>query len=209
MPKSRTRKNRKAPGGSGLAVGKSSTPAERRRNKIIIAVSVAVAVAAIGGYWWKSAGEERQFLALASQGKAVLARVRNERSLGGGHLLPGRSRSYPSRFPTSGSHHRVPTVPGFYDSQQLATQLVHALEHGHVVIYYDRPGAEVLDALRRFAGLYTGLWAGVVVTPMPGLGRKIVLTAWAKRLDLPEFDAPAAAAFIDAYRGRGPERTVR
>jgi hypothetical protein len=87
--------------------------------------------------------------------------------------------------------------------------LVHALEHGHIVIYYDKPDAEALKTLRVWSGLYSGQWDGVVVTPKPGLGQKIVLTAWAKRLDQNQLDMPLAAAFIDAFRGRGPENPVR
>jgi len=41
------------------------------------------------------------------------------------------------------------------------------------------------------------------------LNNQIVLTAWRKRLKLDAFDTKIAAAFIDAYRGRGPERQVR
>ena len=44
---------------------------------------------------------------------------------------------------------------------------------------------------------------------MAGLGQSVVLTAWAKRLDLDRFDPAPAAAFIDGYRGRGPENPVR
>ncbi len=209
MPKSRTRKNRKSPGGAGLTAGDPSSPAERRRRNAIIAVSVAIVAAAIGAYWWKSAEAEREFLALAAQGSATLSEVKNEPSLGGGHPASARRLSYPSRFPTSGPHHRIPTDPGFYEDQQLAIHLVHALEHGHVVIYYDKPDAGTLGTLRHFTELYSGHWSGVVATPMPGLGPKIVLTAWTKRLDQAEFDKPSAAAFIDAFRGRGPENPVR
>jgi hypothetical protein len=49
----------------------------------------------------------------------------------------------------------------------------------------------------------------MVVTPKPGLGRDVVLTAWGKRLRLSPFEAPAAAGFIDRFRGRGPEKAVR
>jgi hypothetical protein len=45
--------------------------------------------------------------------------------------------------------------------------------------------------------------------PRPGLDDAIVLTAWRRRLRLSQFDRSAAAAFIDAFRGRGPERQVR
>ena len=88
-------------------------------------------------------------------------------------------------------------------------QLVHALEHGNVVIYYDTPGPEVLAILKDWAGLYTGTWDGVVVAPMDGLGGDLVLTAWTKTLRLRSFDAGLAAAFVDAHRGRGPEHPVR
>ena len=50
---------------------------------------------------------------------------------------------------------------------------------------------------------------GVVVTKDNALGSRVVLTAWRRRLELNPFDAAAAAAFMDAYRGRGPENAVR
>lgn len=209
MPKSRTRKDRKSPGGRGLNPAKRWSPEKRRRGNAIMAATVAIFAAAIGAYWWVEAAAEEDFLVLAAEGKAALSAVRHERSLGRGHLGLGRTRTYPSQFPTSGSHHSVPAESGVSDDQQPAIHLVHALEHGQIVIYYGKPGDAVLETLRRWTGLYSGRWDGVVATPMPGLGRKIVLTAWRKRLDQAEFDRPAAAAFIDAFRGRGPENRVR
>lgn len=47
------------------------------------------------------------------------------------------------------------------------------------------------------------------MTPRPGLGETIILAAWRRTLTLDPFDGDAAAAFIDAYRGRGPEHLVR
>ncbi|MBI3126126.1 MAG: DUF3105 domain-containing protein [Candidatus Tectomicrobia bacterium] len=111
--------------------------------------------------------------------------------------------------PTSGSHYPVATSPGFYESPQLPGNLVHALEHGSIVIYYDDPGREAMQRLREWASHYADPWAGLVVTPKPGLGRVVILTAWTKKLQLAEFDSKAAAAFIDRFRGRGPERPVR
>jgi len=53
------------------------------------------------------------------------------------------------------------------------------------------------------------MWSGIVATPMPGIGEAVVLTAWRRMLRLDTFDAATAAAFIDAFRGRGPENPVR
>jgi hypothetical protein len=47
------------------------------------------------------------------------------------------------------------------------------------------------------------------VVPSPGLKERIVLTAWEKRLLLDRFDEGAAAAFLEAFRGRGPEGAMR
>ncbi len=209
MPKSKSRKRRKPASGGGLDFAPPYSVSRRRRERAIIAaVAVAAAVGAAGWWWW-SAAAETEFLALADTGKAALSKVRTVPSRGGGHLRPGQTTSYPSRFPTSGIHHANPAEPGFHDAALAATRLVHAAEHGHVVIYYDRPGATARATLRGWAGLYTGRWDGIVITPMAGLGERVVLTAWTRRLDLARFDAAAAAAFIDSYRGRGPEHPVR
>ena len=214
MPKSRSKsKSRKKRGpassSASLRFGGRYPAAKKRRNYIITGVVGLIAIGAIGASWLSSVGASRSFVALAAEGEAALAQVETQPSRGQTHLQPGQGTNYGSQFPLSGPHHRVPARPGFYDAPQLPIQLVHALEHGHVVIYYDQPDDADLDELKSWADLYTGGWDGVVVTPMAGLRGRVVLTAWAKRLTLSPFDAASAAAFIDAYRGRGPENRVR
>jgi hypothetical protein len=175
-----------------------------------IAIGV-FAIAIIGGgvFWWQMSGAESEFLALAKQGQAAMSRIKTVPTAGGGHLKPGEGHRYNDRFPTSGIHAPQWTKTGVHDRPQPPTGLVHALEHGNIVIYYDKPGAEAHKTMAEWTSLYGGQWDGIVVTPMPGLGQKIVVTAWTKRLDLERFDAPAIAAMIDAFRGRGPEHPVR
>lgn len=167
-----------------------------------------VVVAIAGGIWWLISGGE-QFRQLAREGAPALARITSDPSLGREHLSPGAPYAYPSRFPTSGPHDPSWVKAGFYSAAQPPTQIVHALEHGNIVIYYDRPDAASLDTMKGWAGRFPGQWDGVVVVPMAGLGDRVVLTAWTKRLDLDRFEPAAAAAFVDAFRGRGPENPVR
>jgi hypothetical protein len=103
----------------------------------------------------------------------------------------------------------MPIDPGFYTGRQRPTQLVHSVEHGHIVIYYDAPGADTMSTLKDWTALFGGHWDGVVAVPSSGLGKAVVLTAWRKILKLDSFEPAAAAAFIDTYRGRGPEKRVR
>ena len=67
----------------------------------------------------------------------------------------------------------------------------------------------VMAKLKDWTSLYDGTWDGVVATKAAGLGEVVVMTAWTKLLRLETFDDASAAAFIDLYRGRGPENAVR
>ncbi len=137
--------------------------------------------------------------------KVVSTQVQTMPDEGRWHLDPGEKWEYGSNPPTSGPHDPVPVRPGFYQEPQPPEKLVHSLEHGNIVIYYDRPPARVLSILKEWAGRYRGKWDGVVVTHLPGLGEGVILTAWRKVLRLETFDEPQASAFMEAFRGLGPE----
>lgn len=195
-PKSgKSRKNRSAQNkGSGNAVA---------------IAAIALIVLGIGYYFWSSASEKSVFQKAASSGKSVLSKIKTIASKGTTHLRAGQGHNYQDAYPTSGPHETRSTQTGFYTTRQRPTRLVHALEHGNIVIYYDKPGEEVLKTLRSWAALYSGPWDGVVVTPSAGIGQTVVLTAWTKRLSLEKFNRDEAATFIDMFRGRGPENRVR
>ena len=208
MAKSKSKRKPRKTANSQIAWGGMAARPSRRNN--IIFGLVAVAVLAAGAfYFWRDSQANSAFETLAAKGQAALSRVVTPQSHGGGHLPPGQEITYPERFPTSGIHHLSSVSPGFYDDIMPPAMLVHSVEHGHVVIYYDNPGPEAVRLLREWTSFYGGHWDGVVAVPAPGLGKRVILTAWLKRLKLDQFEPPAAAAFIDKYRGRGPENPVR
>jgi hypothetical protein len=208
MPKSRTRKKSTKGKTKSIDWGGPATKGSGRINLVLGAVALAALVAG-GVYFWQLRQADSTFDALIGEGQPALARVETTPDRGGGHLGPGQGHSYDTAFPTSGIHDRVPLDPGFYTEPQRATQLVHSAEHGHIVIYYEDPGAEAIAMLKDWASLFSGNWSGVVAVPSSGLGKAVVLTAWRKILKLDAFEPAAAAAFVDAYRGRGPENKVR
>jgi hypothetical protein len=185
--------------------------ARRRRLLVRTAVAAVIVLVVAGGawLWWDRAGTETQPGQEAAPEAARKAVVERFPSEGDTHVLPGQIVRYRTDPPTSGPHDPVAAAPGFYDRGQPPEKLVHALEHGNVVIYYDRPDPAVLETLKDWVRRHPGNWDGVIVTPYPGLKRGIVLTAWQHMLRLPEFDAAAATAFMDQFRGRGPEKPVR
>lgn len=209
MGRTTAKRRKSGSGGRQLAWGGVYSQGKRRRDYVIVGAAIIVVAVGAALYWWRAAGVERAFLALAQEGRPALVRVQTFDSDGRGHLAQNEPVEFPGRFPTSGSHYSVWVDAGFYDTPQPPAHLVHAAEHGNIVIYYDQPGDEAIATLRGWASLYGGQWDGVVVTAMPGLGATVVTTAWTKRMTLDQFDAAAGAAFIDAFRGRGPENSVR
>jgi hypothetical protein len=127
------------------------------------------------------------------------------------HIVPGEAHPpYNSDPPTSGWHYDDPLDAGFHEEPAPDEQLVHNLEHGHVVIAYDcskladceGTKGQLREVVRRFNG-----WK-VTVVPRQNADATIALTAWGRIEKLDRFDEKRIVAFVNAWRDRGPEETV-
>mgnify|MGYP000678058741 CR=1 FL=1 len=117
--------------------------------------------------------------------------------------------------PTNGRHYQVPAVWGAYDEPLVLSQVVHNLEHGGVyMLYGSGVDADTVTSLRR---IYDDDPRGLLLAPLPSLGKEFALGAWTTVEEEPgdgtgrlarcaRFDADAVRAFLDAYRFQGPER---
>ncbi|MCZ7542079.1 MAG: DUF3105 domain-containing protein [Anaerolineae bacterium] len=127
------------------------------------------------------------------------------------HIQPGEAHPpYNSDPPTSGWHYEAPLPTGFYEEPAPDEQLVHNLEHGHVVISYDCDRLDDCEAvkgqLRGIFDRYDG-WK-VTAVPRTNADAAIALTAWGRIDKLESYDEGRITAFIDAWRDRGPEQTM-
>lgn len=119
-----------------------------------------------------------------------------------------------SNLPPVGGPHLSRSVPaGYYTNQQSLGALVHSLEHGGVIVYYD-PSAITPDArksLRQFVSAQSGQMRPVIAVPNPRDDPRsaYVLTAWGQRLRMDSYDPLVVRAFMAQYLGRGPEQPVR
>ena len=173
---------------------------------VLSAVGLAV-ISYLGWTVWESSLARIDFDRAAVRGAPFLARVERHADEGRAHTgTPVRYRADP---PTSGPHAATVAPPGLYVAPMPADTLVHALEHGNVVIYYGTLTEEVRASLEELTRRFDGRWDGVVAVPRPNAGSEITLTAWRRALRLREYDHNAVAAFVDAHRGRGPENPVR
>jgi hypothetical protein len=145
--------------------------------------------------------------------EAALRSVQQFPSEGRAHVERGTNVDYDTSPPTSGPHYDGTVEAGFYEETPPVGDLVHTLEHGAVVVYYD-PGAttpEARESLQAFASEHTGTWRSVVVAPNPADDPEspYVLTAWRHMLRMERYDAEVVQAFVAEFLGRGPENPVR
>ena len=143
----------------------------------------------------------------------LLADAESFPSEGANHVSSGSDIDYERMPPLSGPHYSQAAGPGFYEETPALGTLVHSLEHGYIVVYYD-PDALTPEAradLENLTSTYTEQWQAVIAAPHPedNPDAAYVLTAWQVRQDMDEYDPETVRAFLDAFRGRGPENPVR
>jgi len=138
-----------------------------------------------------------------------------------GHDHTNAAVRYDSNPPATGDHPPLAAADRSYDVAPDIGQLVHAAEHGRVVIWF-RPSApaRVRSQLRT---LFESDSTQLILVPNPtGMQYEVAATAWSgdRRRQAPERGhvlgcrtmtskvGAALRAFTTAYRGRGPERSV-
>jgi hypothetical protein len=123
------------------------------------------------------------------------------------HLPVGTVIVYNTDPPTSGNHYPDPQLGGYYTSPIAAAFLVHSMEHGGVIIYYDASivAPSDLTQLQNLAAQHPGDFSQVVVVPRSDPTYPLILTAWTHRLRLTQYDQTRIDGFITLFLGQGPE----
>ena len=133
---------------------------------------------------------------------------------GRAHIEEGIAGGPYSSIPaTSGPHWSSADSPGpwgVYSNAQPEERLLHNLEHGGIVIWYqparlDTEGLAALDAYVRQQ--VTTSQFKVILTPWSGadFGHPIAVTSWNWLLYLDTPDVDAVRTFFDAHYGQAPE----
>lgn len=122
---------------------------------------------------------------------------------------PGQFNSDP---PTSGLHYAEEAKAGFYDENIYtypAAYLVHNLEHGYVILWYncdllDESACSELKAQIRSVMDELGD-AKMIAYPWKTISVPLVMTSWGRLEKFESFDAEKAKAFYSANLNRAPE----
>jgi hypothetical protein len=130
------------------------------------------------------------------------------------HVAPCSEVDYPMSPPVFGDHYPVWAAYQTYEYPVPLGFLVHDLEHGAVVLFYDCPDgcaeevAEVqsfIDALPADPRCTPDVEHQVILVPQPALGSRFAASAWGYSLTADCFDAPLFQKFYDDHHGKGPE----
>lgn len=136
--------------------------------------------------------------------------------------FPDRAEiEYSTNPPTSGSHYAQGMPAGFYDEDSPEVtglpypegHLVHNLEHGYVIIWYncgvldDAGCAELISEIKALMAEESDK---VIAFPWHDMDEPVVVTSWGQMLRMETFDGEAVLNFIQINRShpRAPEPNV-
>lgn len=117
-----------------------------------------------------------------------------------------RTPTYEVDPPAGGPHLATPANPGFYTGEEVPPdgQLVHAMEHGFVVLWVNPNLSE--DKVGQVEDLSDRFGRELIVVERPGLSGEVVVTAWHKRLRCGELAPEKVALFTSEFKDEGPEK---
>ena len=134
-------------------------------------------------------------------------------ALPSGHLPRGATfGEYTSFPPTSGPHWNVQSNPdtpvpcGIYDVELADEQVVHNMEHGHVVISHNLTDPEQIADLEAIAKDLPADNRWMVMRPYSRIDEgEVVITAWEWLQRFDGVDSDGLRDFYGAHNGNGPE----
>jgi hypothetical protein len=122
---------------------------------------------------------------------------------------PGEYNSDP---PTSGPHYPSEAQAGFYDTnsyQYPAAYLVHNLEHGYIIFWYNcglLDEAACTDLKAQIKSVMDEVNnVKVIAYPWDSLDVPVAMTSWGRLQKMETFDAEQARAFYKNNLNRSPE----
>ena len=123
------------------------------------------------------------------------------------HLVGNRTASYTVIPPYGEEHSPIPLTCGIYSSTPTFEMVVHAMEHGAVVLWYTPSllNRDDLEALTEISARHLNDRDYVLQAPYGGLGTPIMLVAWGVRLPLDRVNEDLIEQFFDNFHDQAPE----
>ena len=125
--------------------------------------------------------------------------------------LQGQLFPYPTTPPYGGPHSGNLLPCGIYEDEQPFESIVHTMEHGAVVLYFqpDVFTTEEVAELRVLGSAILRDGKRFVLTPNRQISQPIALASWGRLLALDRVEEQTVLDFVAAFENDGPEKLDR
>ena len=182
---------------------------QKRRSQLIWGAFILAGVAVVGYAAWQVGFSVWR----ASQSTTGQTEELMESIL---HVDVGTPIEYNTDPPTSGEHYAEPLPAGFfeetpagYDAEQPEAHIVHSMEHGYVIFWYNCEiisADECTDLKEDIQGVMNGFnFLEVIAFPWNSIDVPLVMTSWGQSQAFESFDDVAARTFVTFNQNKSPE----
>lgn len=167
-------------------------------HKVFIGIGLVTVLIMVGGIFLLSKQDERLNKPLLGQEVQVSA----------GHVPTGTQLTFNSNPPAGGQHYGDSTThAGFYDKAPADGYLVHSLEHGAVILWYN-PKQLSKDQIEQLKNIFNQTFGKAIMTSRESMDGSVALTSWGRLLKLQSIDESKIKEFIVTNEDRGPEKAA-
>jgi len=124
---------------------------------------------------------------------------------GRNHVPDGTAIQYNSNPPAGGPHYATPQDAGSYTTPPPDGNLVHSLEHGAVILWYN-PKQLSTNQIEQLKNIFNQMPGKAIMTPRDSMDVPVALSSWGRVLKLKTIDARQIKAFFDTNMDHGPEQ---
>lgn len=164
-------------------------------HKVFIGIGLVTILILAGGIFLVSKQDERLSKPLVGQ------EIKIE---GKSHLSDGTQIRYNSNPPAGGNHYATTAHAGIYDTPPADGYLVHSLEHGAVILWY-QPNLPKED-IEKLKKIFSQTPGKSIMTARKDLDVPVAVSSWGRVLKLQNIDSKQIKNFFEVNSDRGPEQ---
>lgn len=164
-------------------------------HKVFIGIGLATVFIMVGGIFLLSKQDERLNKSLMGQEVKIEGRS---------HLPQGTEIQYNSNPPAGGNHYATTAHAGIYDTPPADGNLVHSLEHGAIILWYN-PKKLSKDQVEKLKNIFNQTSGKGIMVARDSMDVSVGVSSWGRVLKLETIDEKQIKAFFETNSNRAPE----
>ena len=167
--------------------------------KVTISIIIITVVILGGGVWLlgSNGAKEEAKLSKPLVGDAIADQ-------GANHVPEGTLVTYLTNPPTGGSNYTLSAKAGIYDKSVPDGNLIHSMEHGAVILWYNGLSKQDIERLKQIFNSVS--ISKKIMVPHATMDVSIALTSWGRLLKLQAIDEVKIKTFMETNENRAPEK---